>query len=64
MFLAYAFGGTGSYSGASIASAHARLIHEKGLNLTHFDIVSVTHHTMHCTPDCVTLLLARSRPVC
>ena len=38
-FMAYVFGSPARYTGKDIAQAHQRLIDEKGLNETHFDIV-------------------------
>lgn len=39
-FLTYAFGGAPNYSGESLRKAHKRLVEEKGLNDSHFDIVA------------------------
>ena len=38
-FMAFVFGSPERYTGKDIAQAHQRLIVEKGLNETHFDIV-------------------------
>jgi len=38
-FLAYAFGGSPSYSGRAIREVHKRLVEEKGLVDEHFDAV-------------------------
>jgi hemoglobin len=38
-FLTYAFGGPNHYSGLGMRNAHKRLVKEKGLNDTHFDII-------------------------
>ncbi|MEO2191305.1 MAG: group 1 truncated hemoglobin [bacterium] len=38
-FMAFVFGSPERYTGKDIAQAHQRLIDEKGLNETHFDIV-------------------------
>jgi hemoglobin len=38
-FLTYAFGGSKQYDGKGMRTAHSRLVKEKGLNDSHFDIV-------------------------
>ncbi|KAL6759185.1 globin-like protein [Haematococcus lacustris] len=42
MFMAYAFGGVPAWEGRSLSAAHAQLVRNQGLNLTHFD--KVTQH--------------------
>ncbi|KAJ9519267.1 hypothetical protein QJQ45_017936, partial [Haematococcus lacustris] len=37
MFMAYAFGGVPAWEGRSLSAAHAQLVRNQGLNLTHFD---------------------------
>ncbi|KAL6751167.1 globin-like protein [Haematococcus lacustris] len=39
-FLAFAFGGLPSWQGKSMSAAHAHLVRDQGLNLTHFDKVA------------------------
>lgn len=51
VFMAYAFGGAPEYPGPSLAAVHARLVREKGLDLTHFDKVCVCAHA--CVRACV-----------
>jgi len=38
-FLTYAFGGSESYSGKGMRHAHQKLVDDKGLNDTHFDVI-------------------------
>ncbi|MCG8351511.1 MAG: group 1 truncated hemoglobin [Chloroflexales bacterium] len=38
-FLKFAFGGRPPYSGRSMRTVHAHLVHEKGLSAQHFDAV-------------------------
>ena len=38
-FLRVALAGSGHYAGRDLATAHRRLVQERGLNTTHFDIV-------------------------
>ncbi len=38
-FLTYVFGGSNQYDGKSMRAVHSRLVREKGLNDSHFDIV-------------------------
>ena len=38
-FMSYAFGGLKEYHGKNMWQAHERLIREKGLNDSHFDII-------------------------
>jgi hemoglobin len=38
-FLTVAFGGPNNYSGRDMREAHRRLVEEKGLNDTHFDVI-------------------------
>ncbi len=38
-FLSYAFGGPNKYSGVGMRNAHKRLVNEKGLNDSHFDVI-------------------------
>lgn len=38
-FLTMAFGGPNNYTGRDMKSAHAKLVAEKGLNDTHFDVI-------------------------
>jgi hemoglobin len=38
-FMNFALGGDTAYTGKSLKAAHARLVKEKGLNDTHFDII-------------------------
>lgn len=35
----YAFDGPGMYQGKDLHEAHAHLIHDKGLNVRHFDLL-------------------------
>jgi hypothetical protein len=68
--MAYVFGSPERYTGKDIAEAHQRLIDEKGLNETHFDIV-IEHFKDTLkeldVPDVVTEqavdILMTSRPV-
>ncbi|GFR44458.1 hypothetical protein Agub_g5719 [Astrephomene gubernaculifera] len=39
-FLTFAFGGSKTYSGKTLAASHKKLIEEKGLNERHFDLVA------------------------
>ncbi len=39
-FMTYAFGGAPNYSGLSMRKAHEKLVRDKGLNDSHFDIVA------------------------
>ena len=38
-FMAYAFGGPGSYTGRSLREAHGKLVAERGLDDQHFDAI-------------------------
>lgn len=40
VFMAFVFGGAPEYPGRSLAAAHAHLVREKGLDLSHFDRVA------------------------
>ncbi len=40
LFLSYVFGGPDKYVGRNLAEAHARLIDEQGLDVTHFDLLA------------------------
>ena len=69
-FLAYAFGGPEKYTGKDLKVAHARLIKEKGLNETHFDMVAghfkATLEELGVPPDLVGECLevvATARPI-
>lgn len=68
--MAYVFGSPERYTGKDIAEAHKRLIDEKGLNETHFDIV-IEHFVATMkeleVPDSISdqavAILMTSRPV-
>ncbi len=38
-FLTFAFGGSTKWTGKGMAAAHKKLVEEKGLNGTHFDVI-------------------------
>ncbi len=38
-FLTFAFGGSNKWSGRSMEAAHKKLVSEKGLNGSHFDVI-------------------------
>lgn len=40
IFLAYAFGAEDAYKGRGLRESHKKLVEEKGLNDTHFDLVA------------------------
>ncbi len=37
--MTYAFGGSTKWNGRSMVAAHKKLVEEKGLNGTHFDVI-------------------------
>lgn len=39
-FMTFAFGGPNRYNGRGLRAAHAKLVHDKGLNDGHFDAVA------------------------